>query len=200
MTEQFAKTSLGPPTPCPGPRGRKRIAEDTLLQDSKRVRSQYEDLSTAISSDQDSAWTLSIETTIRDLRKSRKLCNMNLDHCLTLLARSENWKCFSSGFPALWISNPGDKSGKKWPRHLVFILHHQDHWTVVHLDKKYLTLHKYNSLPGIPVDLTRLQQWITREFSVLFWSSLRVSDQVRVCYMLFTSATNPSLLALSCSN
>ncbi|KAF7560145.1 hypothetical protein G7046_g4007 [Stylonectria norvegica] len=50
MTEQFTQTSLDPPTPCPPPKGLKRNAQDASFQPPKRVRTQYEDAATNVSS------------------------------------------------------------------------------------------------------------------------------------------------------
>ncbi|KAF7544613.1 hypothetical protein G7046_g9752 [Stylonectria norvegica] len=152
---------------------RKRSPYDTVSRVTKHVRRDNTSTSTPSSVDIGIAWAISIPRSIQELRRDTSLCDTTLAHCIALLARSDNWKCFEPGFPTLWRSRgPAESSGRAWPRHLVFILHHLDHWTVAHLDRKKLTLDTYNSLPSVAMNLKGLEDWAVRELSKQVWEGL----------------------------
>lgn len=58
------------------------------------------------------------------------------------------------------------QTSRIWPRHLLFFIGQQDHWTLGHLDREKGVLYHYNSLPEIRVKLDVLQSWIVTEGDV----------------------------------
>ena len=101
-----------------------------------------------------------LQVTIEHLRSGQMLQSNHLDTCLQYsLVENPQWHRFDPGYP---IDESFPPSRRPYPRHLLFIMNDNCHWTLGHLDQTDETFEVFNSCKTMPVSLVMINKWAGR--------------------------------------